>query len=467
MSVLKFLTAEEIDELKRGMKKARDENEKAKTGCEKAKAVAMKAEAPEKSQKCLKVLCMADVEPEHVQWVWFPYLPAGKVTLLEGDPGSGKTWLALAIASAVSTGAPFPNTESGRLIGRREPGNVIYLSAEDGPADTLRPRLDMVQADVKNIYVIAGTVEDEKEELFSFDDLALLDLYAEKLKPKLVVVDPLQAYLGANIDMHRANETRPVLARLAVLADRHECAVVCIRHLSKASTSKGIYRGMGSIDFTAAARSVLLAGSDSQDPRNRGIVHLKSSLAPAGAAQGYELRDGFFWTGISDLTASKILGSEIISGKKTGATDEVAEWLQDVLSDGPLEKKEIEQFADDAGFTKMTLRRAREKLEVKTYKKPGEKNGPYLWELPKKNSQVVQVDKGKLSNPTTRNFSSNDAGFTGCSGKNGEQTVEVNNDKDFGRNDGLFNIPLEENIQLEQTDKEGEGYVSIDDLELD
>lgn len=174
--------------------------------------------AREQEGKKIRFVRMSDVEPEKVGWLWPYYIPLGKITLLEGDPGCGKTWLALVFASVVSTGAPFPDTESGRLIGRRDAGSVLYLSAEDGPADTLRPRLDTVKADVSRVYVVTGTQDEKGEGTFSFDDLTLLDALAEVLKPKLVVVDPLQAYLGASIDMHRANETRPVLVRLAALA---------------------------------------------------------------------------------------------------------------------------------------------------------------------------------------------------------------------------------------------------------
>ncbi len=406
-------------------------------------------------KKSLKFVCMADVQPEQVRWLWEPYIPKGKITLLEGDPAAGKTFIALAIAAAVSTGGPFPNSETGRAIGRREPGSVIYLSAEDGPADTLRPRLDMVGADPKRIYAITGTVEDEKEGIFSFDDLTLLDVMADNVKPELIIVDPLQAYLGASVDMHRANETRPVLSRLSALAERHGCALLCIRHLSKASASKSIYRGMGSIDFTAAARSVLLAGSDPQDPKTRAIAHIKSSLAPAGASQGYELRDGFYWTGISYLTAASMLASEEPAKKEKAK--EAEEWLKEILVNGPMEKREIEELAEDEGIKARTLRRAFEKLRVKSYKKPGEKNGPWMWELPGNKSQnnVVPFEKpqGKnMVNTSIRNFSSNDADSTCCPRKNDGQDVEASSGAENQRLDDLANLFPKD----EQDDEQGE-----------
>lgn len=403
-------------------------------------------EQQEPNGKIIRVVRMSEVEPEKVTWLWEPYIPAGKITLLEGDPGCGKTWVALAIASTVSTGAAFPDPETGRCLFRRQPANVIYLSAEDGPADTLRPRLDAVKADVSQVYVVTGTQDENGESMFSFEDLALLDGLADSLKPALVV-DPLQAYLGAGVDMHRANETRPILVRLTALAERHKCAVICIRHLSKASTSKSIYRGIGSIDFTAAARSVLLAGTDPQNPTSRAIVHIKSSLAPAGQSQGYELQNGFYWTGISELTAAAILGSE--AGKsERNVLDEVIDWLESVLSKGPQEKKHIEELAAGGGIKAWTLRRAFEKLQIQSYKKPGEKNGPYIWELPGTNYQNGVVQDGKtgelpqgknMVNPSNRKNPSNNKTSTGCPSFLLGQTVEVNENKASRWVDGLAN----------------------------
>lgn len=348
----------------------------------------------EPPQRIIRAVCMADVEPEEVQWLWYPYIPLGKLTLLEGDPAAGKTFIALAISGAVSNGSPLPNNLNGREIGWKEPANVIYMSAEDGISDTLRPRLDMLGANVKNIYAITGVVEDEKEGAFSFDNLLVLDVYANKVKPKLIVCDPLQAFLGAKMDMHRANETRPVLSRLMALAERHRCAVICLRHLNKSAGGKGLYRGMGSIDFTAAARSVLLAGNDPKNIEVRAIVQTKSSLAPVGANQGYalEVGKGFSWTGISDLTATEILNGE--GGKeKGGKLEDAIEWLKEELESGPKEVKTVEELAKIDGISAITLRRASEKLEVEKYRKTGEKNPPWLWELPHTQyEQVEQVD---------------------------------------------------------------------------
>jgi len=318
------------------------------------------------------LVCMAEVEPETVCWLWWPYMPLGKLTLLDGDPGIGKSWVALAIATGVSLGKGLPMCEA------REPANVVLASAEDGLADTIRPRLDAMGADVTRIHAVKGALD------FSNNGLAILDGYIEAIRPTLVVIDPLVAYIGAKVDMHRANETRAVMARVADMADRHSVAVLAIRHLTKHGTMNPIYRGLGSIDFVAASRSQLIAGCDSEDDSKRGIVHVKSNLAPKGGAIGYQIADGgFYWTGESDLTWERILATENTGGKS--ALDEATEFLREELAAGPTEVKEIERDADAAGINTRTLRRARESIGVKVRRQgePGRRGGGrWVWELP-------------------------------------------------------------------------------------
>lgn len=320
------------------------------------------------------VTCLADIEPEEVSWLWYPYIPLGKLTILEGDPGIGKTWLALQIAASVSTGNSFPDSADGIPKERREPANVLYLSAEDGLGDTLRPRLDKAGADVSRVFVLQGwTAKDpetgeESQGSITLQHIPVIRQAIENYRPALLVIDPLQAYLGAGVDMHRANEVRPVLSGLASLAEEYGVAVLLIRHLGKSQQDRAIYRGLGSIDFSAAARSILLAGQDPQEPGKRALIQIKNSLAAQGPAIGYELRDGqFFWTGLSDLTAASVLAPEQ-AGEEKSALDEAIEWLRDVLSNGPLEKKEIVKLARDAGIisnSDIRLRRAKDKLRVK------------------------------------------------------------------------------------------------------
>jgi putative DNA primase/helicase len=252
------------------------------------------------------VVCMDQVAAEEVLWLWHPYIPRRKQTLLEGDRGAGKTWLALTIASIISRGGPFPN-DDGVPETPREPANVLYLSAEDGLGDTLRPRLDAAGADVARVHARVDWQQEERQGCISLGGLLPLEEAGKTLRPALVVVDPLQAYLGASVDMHRANEVRPILAGLATLAEQYDCAILTIRHLTKSAQDRAVYRGLGPIEFAAAARSILLAGQDPQNPQRCVMAHVKSSLAPIGGSIGYELREGrFWWTGMSDVSAEDL-----------------------------------------------------------------------------------------------------------------------------------------------------------------
>jgi 5S rRNA maturation endonuclease (ribonuclease M5) len=333
------------------------------------------AKAPEYKPKesDISLVCIAEVEAETVSWLWLPYIPKGKLTLLEGDPGIGKSWVSLAIATAVSIGRGLPGTEA------IESASVVLASAEDGLGDTIRPRLDAMGANVSRIHAIKGALD------FGNGGLAILEGYIEQVRPSLVIIDPLVAYIGAGVDIHRANETRAVMARLADMAEKHGCAILAIRHLTKGSMSKAIYRGLGSIDFAAACRSVLMAGCDPDNEQKRGIVQIKSNLAPKGQAIGFELRDGgFYWTGESDLTAARILAVEDTGDGKT-AIDEAADFLRDELRDGPVEAKQVFSDAKSLGIYERTLNRAKSKLRI-TSKREGESGKRGIarvkWQLP-------------------------------------------------------------------------------------
>ncbi len=269
-----------------------------------------------------------------------------------------------------------------------DPRNVVYLTGEDGLADTLRPRLDAMGADSSHVYVLQGFLTHDQEtgeateHQVSMQDLNVLDQVLTKYKPLLLVIYPMQAYLGSNVDMHRANDVRPVLAGVARLAEKHGCAIVMIRHLGKSQADRAIYRGLGSIDFTAAARSVLLAGQDPQNPSSRAVIQTKNSLAPLGPAIGYEIsNDGqFSWTGVSDLTAGQVLQADKYN--ETGSKlEEAKDFLKDYLADGPQPTNEVLKKAENAGMNIVTIRRAKGDLHIDSYKEPG-RNGRWFYRLP-------------------------------------------------------------------------------------
>jgi hypothetical protein len=328
----------------------------------------------------LEVICLADVEPREVERLWEPYIPVGMLTMLSGDPEAGKTYIALAIAAQLSKGERLDGGECA-------PANTLYFTVENTPNEVLRRRFDMLGGDSSHLGHVKGsyTPIDGKEEnrFFSLADLTRLEQAISYLRPKLVVVDPLQSYLGAAVDMNRSNETRPVLDGLTKLADRYRCAIVLIRHLTKQGGSKAINRGLGSIDFTGAARSELLAGSLPDYPDTRAMVHIKNNVGPHGPSKGYVITEAgeFYWQhGPCSITAAQLLVAP--SGHHAPSKqDKAVEWLKEQLADGPRRVTELEQAAQEADIAWATVRRAQERLGVQ----PGKQGmkGPWMWSLPR------------------------------------------------------------------------------------
>jgi hypothetical protein len=329
------------------------------------------------------LVCLASVLPEPVEWLIWPYLPLRKLTVCEGDPGEGKTYAALAMCASITCGRVPISGENGHA-----PANVLYLTAEDDPRDTLRPRFDSLGGDPQHFHVLRDTKCgcDGKQEYgpLWLTDIAMIERALELTRPVLVVVDPLQGFLGAEVDFHRANEVRPVLANLARLAERFDCAFIIVRHLSKGAQSRALYRGLGSVDIVAAARSVLLAGHVPHDPTQRALVHLKSSCAPLGPAVGYRLDEkGFAWTGVSQLSAGDLLAPEEMGSKS--ALDEAKEFIRTTLSGGSKPTRMVEQSAKQQDISLITLRRAAKLLGVR--RRPSGFKGEWTMELP--NSQLM------------------------------------------------------------------------------
>ncbi|MCP4203756.1 MAG: AAA family ATPase [bacterium] len=322
---------------------------------------------------------LAEVTPESVEFLWKPYLPVGKLTLLEGDPGQGKSFLAAAIAASGSRGHDLPGA------GAFEPWNTLILTAEDGLADTLRPRLDRLGADVDRIFGVEDLLD-----LSAPQGLGVLERAIREREPRLVVIDPVVAYVGARTDLHRANQVRAVLGPLARLAAKTRTAVVAIRHLNKSQGTHSLYRGHGSIDFTAAARSVLLVGSDPEDAENRVVIHLKSNLARLGRSLAYTIRQGVFaWSGWSQLTAWDLLQDDRTAEERT-AIGEAKDFLVELLADGPQASKDVLQGAKAAGVSEKTLRRAKSQLKVKVRKTGFQ--GKWCWALPGAESSKVAME---------------------------------------------------------------------------
>ncbi|MFC2024480.1 AAA family ATPase [Chloroflexota bacterium] len=303
-----------------------------------------------------------EIETREVEWVWKPYLPLGKLTMFEGDPGEGKSWVSLAIATRIT------------LEELGGPANVLLASAEDDFDDTIRPRLEELGANLGLIYAIEQPFTLGSKTGLNDEAFEMLERHLIEKEPSLLIIDPLTAYLGSGVDMHRQNETRPVMAKLASLARDYRCAILLIRHINKGGSTKAIYRGMGSIDFTASARSVLLAGHVDHDDGSieRAVVHIKSNLAPLGEPLGYILGRPFCWT-TSTLTASEILGEKGGGGTKT---DEAISLIKDHLTGvESVPSNIILAAAKDAHISERTLKAAKKKLNAKS----GKKNDEWHW----------------------------------------------------------------------------------------
>lgn len=326
----------------------------------------------------LEIIRMSEIQMREVEWLWYPYIPFGKLTIIQGDPGEGKTTFALRLAAACSTGRPMPGMES------LSPFNVIYQSAEDGLEDTIKPRLTEAGADQERVINIR---EDKKS-------LHLLDSRIEKAilqcDAKLLILDPLQGYLGERIDMNRANEIREVMKAIGQVAQRTGCAIVLVGHLNKATGMSSAYRGLGSIDFRAAARSVLVVGRLRKNKNIRVLVHDKSSLAPEGKSLAFNLgnEDGFRWLdGYDEISAEDLLSG--ISSQQETKTMQAEEIIRTMLEDGAeIPGEEIVQAAARKQISRRTVNEAKKNIAGIVSRKVGTK---WMWSIPNEDCNIAEV----------------------------------------------------------------------------
>ena len=299
----------------------------------------------------VKIIRMSDVEPTPVEWLWKPYLPFGKLSVLQGNPGEGKTYFAMHLAAACTNGKLLPNME------RMEPFNVIYQTAEDGLGDTVKPRLIEAGADLDRVLVI-----DDSDVQLTLSDERIEKAIIEN-NARLVIIDPIQAYLGADVDMNRANEVRPIFMRLGQVAQRTGCAILLIGHLNKAAGMQSLQRGLGSIDIAAAVRSVMFIGKLKHDPTMRILTHEKSSLAPPGASLAFSLGDegGFRWVGEYDITADEMLSG--IEPQRETKTQQAKDLICTLLAGGKqVLSEDIDKAALERGIPGRTVRDAKREL---------------------------------------------------------------------------------------------------------
>lgn len=315
----------------------------------------------------LQMIKMSEIQSQEVAWLWFPFIPYGKLTIVQGDPGDGKTTLVLNIAAKLSKGEGLDSK-----MKLTEPLNVIYQSAEDGLADTVKPCLETAGANCENISVI-----DESIKSLSMIDERLEEAVI-RTKAKLLILDPIQAYLGGGMDMNRANEARDMTKKLATLAEKYQCAVVLVGHMNKAVGNKAAYRGMGSIDFFAVARSVLLVGRVEGEANIRAVVQIKNNLAAFGHPKAFELsEDGFHWLGDYEITADEVLGG---IAPKANKLEQAKRLLREVAeTNNAMQSNEIFNLAEEQGISRRTLENAKKELSIRAKRI----NNSWYWELDK------------------------------------------------------------------------------------
>lgn len=334
------------------------------------------------------VQCVADVQSERVSWLWRRRFARGKLTLLMGDPGVGKSFITIDATSRVTRGGTWPDGDD---VGTA--GNVLFLAVEDGIGDTIRPRLERAGADLSRVFVLTTVRDETGDRMPDFEqDMAALEQVIVERNPVLVVVDPVSSYLGKS-DSYKDTEIRRVLTPLVVLAERQKVALVALVHMTKGSKEgKALYRAMGSIAFAALARVVLAAGSDPEVESRCYLMPVKQNICPPSATLAYSLRpdaddvDGparLEWeqAAVEGVRANVILGA---SGSARGDREQqqdAADFLRQLLADGRMRSEDVYLAGDSHGYSKSTLNRSKKRAGVKSTKVGAFSGGSWFWEL--------------------------------------------------------------------------------------
>ena len=320
----------------------------------------------------LEIVKASDIEPKEVKWLWYPYIPFGKVTLLQGDPGDGKSKFMLSLAALLSKGEhlPFADEEE------REPITIIYQTTEDDADDTVVPRFNSAGGNGDNLIFIK---EDMKS--LSFGDNRIREAI-EKYNAKLLILDPMSSYIGESCSMNNANETRAEFNHLIAVAKETGCVIVIIAHMNKMKDSNPLYRTNGSIDIAGAARSILaiIRTANKEAPAERYLVQVKSNLAPTGSAILFEVAE----SGVNFVSEMEMTAEEAFSSlaPKMGRPNETElrakDFILEMLQDGEMLANDCEAKLEEAGFKKSTIKKAKKKAGVVSHKK----GFLWYWSLP-------------------------------------------------------------------------------------
>ena len=321
----------------------------------------------------LQLVRASDITPKEVKWLWYPYIPFGKVTLLQGDPGDGKSQLMLAVSALVSKGKPLPFADEEDA---HEPMTVIYQTTEDDADDTVVPRFIASDGDRDRLLFIR---EDEKNLTFGDDRIRSAIVQSGA---KLLILDPLSSYIGDDCSLNAANETRAAFNHLIGVAKDTGCAIVIIAHMNKLRETSPLYRTSGSIDIAGVARSILAITRtpNKENPNERVMVQVKSNLAPTGSAILFEVGEN----GIGFLDEIEMTADQAFSAiaPKTGRPSEESEaattFIKEMMMDGKLPSSECEARLKAAGFKKSTVKKAKKNAGVVSVKE----GMIWYWTLP-------------------------------------------------------------------------------------
>lgn len=300
-----------------------------------------------------------EVKAKKVEWLWYPYIPYGKITIIQGDPGEGKSTVAINLASIISNGESLPLEKE-----KTAPRAVVYQNSEDGKEDTIVPRLIACGADLSNVAYI-----EEDETALELGDERLSKVIDET-GARVLILDPVQAYWGANTDMNRAGAIRPIMNQLARMAQQKKCAIIMIGHMTKGN-GKGLYRGLGSIDIAAAARSVLLVARLKSQPEMRVLAHVKSNLAPIGDSILFSVdgKSTISWLRKSKLTAEQILDESY--EESNSKLDRAVAIIKECMKNGECSANEVLRQCEDQGIAKRTVNEAKARLNIESVKRKG------------------------------------------------------------------------------------------------
>ena len=331
----------------------------------------------------LEMYTAADVEPKEVKWLWYPYIPFGKVTLIQGDSGDGKSTFALNLAALLTRGDTLPFTGVSH-----EPMRVIYLNAEDDADDTVVPRFMKANGECGRLFFIS-----EEKQRLNFSDERIHDAIVST-GARVCILDPLASYLGADVSMNLANEVRPRFESLIEVARETGCAIIVVIHMNKAEGMNAKYRASGSGDIVAAARSVVVIGRprDDEGPDHRVMAHSKSNLAPLGASILFSVSDGVVeFIDTVDITADQLVGAYGAAKARETKQAVARRELLDILSRGPMPQKEVMARMSELGISQRTCELAKGTLPIESVRE----GGCFVWRLanrPKGNNATMQDD---------------------------------------------------------------------------